>query len=119
MTIILSLLYLTDLPYRLSERDLGSGVFKLINAFEIIIYYCFIIFLWWLLICWISSKIRKNPLYQWNWYKRVIDKLFVIMPNIYKIMIGLIAALLLFITILGLISKTINYSGSDIDKLLH
>ena len=38
-TIILFISYITDLPYRLSESDLGGGLFKMINAFEIIIYY--------------------------------------------------------------------------------
>jgi hypothetical protein len=117
VTIICLLLYLTDLPYRLYERDLGGGVFKLIEAFETIIYYAFVLFLWWLLICWISNKIHKKRLYQWNWYKNAIEKIFAILPYIYKFILGLIIALRLFAV--SLISKTINYSGSDIYKLFH
>lgn len=119
VTIILSLLYLAGLPYRLSEYDLGRGIFKLINAFEIIVYYGFVLFLWWLLICWTSSKVRKKQLYQWNWYKKTIDKLFAIVPYVYKFILALIIALFIFIIIFVLISKTINYSGSDLIKLLH
>jgi len=38
-TIIFIVLYLTDLPYRLSGSDLGGGLIKFIDAFEIIIFY--------------------------------------------------------------------------------
>ena len=118
-TIIFSVLYLTDLPYRLSESDLGGGLIKFINAFEIIIYYAFISFLWWLLICWISSKIWKKQRFQWNWYKKIIDKIFTFLPPIYKFILGLIAALLLFIILFLLITIIFHYSGSDIMKLFN
>ena len=75
-TTIFALLYVTDLPYRLSESDLGGGLFKMINAFEIIIYYAFLSFLWWLLVCWISEKIWKKQKFEWAWYKKSIDKIF-------------------------------------------
>ena len=118
-TIIFIVLYLTDLPYRLSKSDLGSGLIKFINAFEIIIYYAFISFLWWLLICWISSKIWKKQQFQWNWYKKTIDKIFIIIKPLYKFILGLIVASLLFIILFLLITKMFNYSGSNIMKLFN
>jgi len=118
-TIVFTILYLTDLPYRLSGSDLGGGLIKFINAFEIIIYYAFISFLWWLLICWISSKIWKKQRFQWNWYKKTIDKIFIILPLLYKFILGLIVALLLFIILFLLITKIFHYSGSDIMKLFN
>ncbi|MCA1919279.1 MAG: hypothetical protein LDL38_07770 [Flavobacterium piscis] len=116
-TIIFIVLYLTDLPYRLSESNLGSGLIKFINAFEIIIDYAFISFLGWLLICWISSKIWKKQLFQWDWYKKTIDKIFIIIPPLYKFILGLIVALLLFKILFLLITKIFHYSGSDIMRL--
>jgi hypothetical protein len=116
-TLIFIVLYLTDLPYRLSGSNLGGGIVKFINAFEIIIYYAFISFLWWLLICWMSSKIWKRQRFQWNWYKKTIDKIFIIIPPLYKFILGLIVALLLFIILFLLITKIFHYSGSDIMKL--
>ena len=71
------ILYLTDLPYRLSESNLGAGLWFIINAFEVIIYYAFLSFLWWLLICWISKKIWKQPKKrEWQWYKNAVNKAF-------------------------------------------
>ena len=118
-TIVFIILYLTDLPYRLSGSDLGGGLIKFINAFEIIIYYAFISFLWWLLICWISSKIWKRQRFQWNWYKKTIDRIFIIIPPLYKFILSLIVALLLFIILFLLITKIFHYSGSDIMKLFN
>lgn len=118
-TIIFSILYLTDLSYRLSESDLGGGLIKFINAFEIIIYYAFISFLWWLLICWISSKIWKKQRFQWNWYKKTIDKIFVFLPPIYKFILGLIVALLVFLILFLLITVVFHYSGSDLKNLFN
>ncbi len=118
-TIIFIVLYLIDLPYRLSESDLGSGLIKFINAFEIIVYYAFISFLWWLLICWISSKIWKRQRFQWNWYKKTMDKIFIIIPPLYKFILGLIVALLLFIILFLLTTKIFHYSGLDIMKLFN
>jgi len=118
-TIIFIVLYLTDLPYRLSESNLGGGLIKFINAFEIVIYYAFISFLWWLLICWISSKIWKRQRFQWDWYKKTIDKIFIVIPLLYKFILGLIVTLLLFIILFLLITKIFHYSGSDIMKLFN
>lgn len=96
-SIILFISYLTDLPYRLSESDLGGGFFKMINAFEIIIYYAFISFLWWMLVCWISKMVWRKQKFEWSWYKKIIDKIFVFLPPIYKLILGLIVALLIFL----------------------
>ncbi|MFH1772997.1 MAG: hypothetical protein ABH818_01400 [Patescibacteria group bacterium] len=116
-TIIFIVLCLTDFPYRLSGSNLGSGLIKFINAFEIIIYYTFINFLWWLLICWMSSKIWKRQRFQWNLYKKTIDTIFTIIPPLYKFILGLIVALLLFIILFLLITTIFHYSGVGIMKL--
>jgi len=116
-SIILFISYLTDLPYRLSESDLGGGLFKMINAFEIIIYYAFISFLWWMLVCWISKKVWRKQKFEWSWYKKIIDKIFVFFPPIYKFILGLMVALLIFLLLFVLFVGVFHYSGSDLKKL--
>lgn len=111
-TIVLFILYVTDLSYRLSEY--GGGI---VGIFETIVYYAFISFLWWLLICWISSKIFQKQRFQWRWYHKVIEKIFVLMPILYKIILGLIVALVLFFVIFVLITVVFKYSGQDLKKL--
>lgn len=111
-TSFLFILYVTDLPYRLSEY--GGNI---VNIFETIIYYAFIAFLQWLLICWVSSKIFKKQRFQWHWYHKIIEKIFVLMPIIYKIILGLIVALMLFFIIFILITVIFKYSGQDLKKL--
>ncbi len=114
-TIILLILFITDLPYRLSGYWGGN----LASIFEIIVYYAFISFLWWLLVCWISEKIWKKQRFQWNWYKKIIDKIFIILPPLYKFVLGLIVALFLFLFLFLLITKVFHYTGSDIMKLFN
>lgn len=116
-TIIFFILYLTDLPYRLSETDLGSGLFKMINAFEIIIYYAFLSFLWWMLVCWISKKVWRKQKFEWSWYKKVVDKIFVFLPPLYKFILGLMVALLIFLLLFVLFVGVFHYSGSDLQNL--
>ena len=111
-TIILFISYVTDLPHRLSEYS-GSIIF----IFETIVYYAFISFLWWLMICWISSKIFKNQKYQWHWYRKIIEKIFVLMPIAYKIILGLTVALVLFFVLFILITVVFKYSGQDLKTL--
>lgn len=111
-TIILFILYVTDLPYRLSEY--GGGI---VAIFETIVYYAFVSFLWWLLMCWISSKIFKKQRFQWRWYKKIIEKIFVFIPIAYKIILGLIVALILFFVIFILITVVFKYSGQDLKTL--
>ena len=115
-TMIFAFLYVTDLPYRLSESDLGGGLFKMINAFEIIIYYAFLSFLWWLLICWISEKIWKKQRFMWKWYNKVVDKIFAFLPPLYKFILGLMVALLIFLLLFVLMAGIFNYSGEDLQK---
>jgi hypothetical protein len=114
-TIVLFILYITDLPYISAEYS-GGGI---VIIFETIVYYAFVSFLWWLLICWISSKIFKRQRFQWNWYKKTIEKIFVLMPIAYKIILGLIVALVLFFVIFILITVVFKYSGQDLKKLFY
>lgn len=118
-TIIFSFLYLIDLPRRLLKSGFGGGLLKLINAFEIIIYYAFISFLWWLLICWVSEKVWKKQRTQWSWYKKIIDKIFIFIPIIFKFILGLIAALLIFLILFFLIVWVFHYSGADLKNLFN
>jgi len=111
-TIILFILYVTDLPYRLAEY--GGN---LISIFETIVYYAFVSFLWWLLICWISGKIFKKQRFQWRWYKKTIEKIFVLMPIVYKIILGLLVTLILFAILFFLITVVFKYSGQDLEML--
>jgi len=92
---------------------------NLASIFEVIVYYAFISFLWWLLVCWISEKIWKKQRFQWNWYKKIVDKTFIILPPLYKFVLGLIVALLLFLLLFLLITKVFHYTGSDIMKLFN
>lgn len=110
-TIILFILFITDLPHRLAEYGGGGG------WFETILYYAFVSFLWWLLICWISSKIFKKQRFQWLWYQKVIEKIFVFLPIAYKIIFGLIIAIILFFIIFFLITVVFKYSGQDLKML--
>ncbi len=116
-TIIIFLLYISDLYYRLGS-DLGIGAVKIINAFEIIIYYTFLDFLWWLLICWIIKKIWKmDQRFGWSWYKIIVDKVFIFLPLLYKLTLGLMTALFIFLLLFILLSGVLNYSGEDLQKL--
>lgn len=112
-TIILFILYVTDLPYRLAEYS-GGGI---VPIFETIVYYAFVSFLWWLLVCWISSKIFRKQRFQWRWYQKVIEIFFVLMPIAYKIILGLVVALILFFVIFILITVVFKYSGQDLKML--
>jgi len=112
-TIILFVLYITDLPYRLSEYWGGN----IASIFEVIVYYAFISFLWWLLICWISDKIFKKQRFQWNWYRKIVDKIFVFIPPVYKFILGLIVALFVFLILFLLITIVFHYSGADLKNL--
>jgi len=111
-TIILFIIGLTDLPYRLSST---SGA--IVSIFETIVYHAFLYFLWWLLVCWISSKIFKKERFQWVWYRKIIEKVFVIMPIAYKLVLCLIVALILFITVFILFTVVFKYSGQDLKFL--
>jgi len=114
-TIILFALYAVDLPYRLAEYIDGG----IVSIFETIVYYAFISFLWWLLICWISSKIFKKQRFHWDWYKKVIGKFFDLMPILYKLVLGLIIGLLLLFIIFILITVVFKYSGQDLEILFY
>ncbi len=110
-TIIMFLLFVTDLPYRLAEYGGGGG------WFETILFYAFLDFLWWLLVCWISSKIFKKQRFQWKWYQKTIEKIFVILPIAYKIIFGLILTVIIIFIIFLLITVVFKYSGQDLKML--
>lgn len=114
-TIILFILFITDLPYRLSEYWGGNPA----SIFETIVYYAFISFVWWLLVCWISEKIFRKQKFQWNWYNKIIDKVFIIIPPLYKFILGLLVALFVFIILFVLITLVFHYSGSDLKNLFN
>lgn len=117
-TIIFATWYLIlTIPNRLTASYTGGFIFKIINIFEALIYDAFQIFLLWLLICWISSKIFKQPRLQWLWYKKLINKLFVGLPVIFKVVLGLIIAVFIFFFLFMLISVIFKYSGKDLIKL--
>lgn len=110
-TIVLFVLFITDLPYRLAEYDGGGG------WFETILYYAFLTFLWWLLVCWISSKIVNKQRFQWRWYQKTIEIFFVFLPIAYKIVFGLILAVIILFIIFYLITVVFKYSGQDLEML--
>ena len=114
--IILFISYFVDLPYRLSGLELASGFFKIINIFEVCVYYAFTSFLWWMLICWISKKIWKKTKREWSWYKKIIDKIFIFLPSIYKFVLGLVVAIFIFLSIITLLVGVFHYSGADLQK---
>lgn len=113
-TIILSILYIMDLPIRLADNNDNSVV----GMFEVIVYYAFMAFLWWLLVCWVSSKIFKTQKIHWNWYQKAIDKLYNVIPTAYIIILSLIVALVLFSVIFQIITVVFRYSGQDLIRLL-
>lgn len=112
-TIILFISYVTDLPYRL----VGYSESGIVSVFEVIVYYAFISFLWWLLVVWISSKIIKRQRFQWGWYKKTIEKVFVLTPVIYKIVLALVVVLMLFLIFFILMTVVFKYSGEDLKIL--
>jgi len=114
-TIVLFVLYINDLPYRLSEYWGGN----LVSVFEVIVYYAIVSFLWWLLVCWISKFFFKKQRFQWIWYKKIIDKVFIIIPYIYKFILGLMVASFIFWILFLLITIIFRYSGSDLKNLFN
>lgn len=99
VTIIIFIIYITDLPYKIYKY--GGNI---ISFVDIAVYYAFLFFCWWLLICWISSKIFKKQKLQWNWYKKIIEKIFLVTPIFYKIILGILVGVFLFSLLLILIS---------------
>lgn len=116
-TILFALAYIIDLPYRLAESDLGGGLMMMFNIFEVVVYYAFMSFLWWLLICWISKKIWKTQKFAWVRYKKLIDNIFVILPPLYKFILGLMVALLIFFVLFIVFAGILGYSGADLRTL--
>lgn len=112
-TLIFCVLYIADLPYRLSGY-LGSNI---VSIFEVVVYYAIISFLWWLLVCWISEKIFKKQKLTWSWYKKIVDRIFYFLPPIYKFILGLIVALIIFLLLSILFIWIFHYSGSDLRSL--
>lgn len=112
VTIILFILYITGLPYRLAEYGDGS-----INIFEIILFYTFVSFFWWLFGCWISSRIFKKQRFQWNWYQKIIENLFIGIPIVYKFILGVIIAIFIFRILFTLLTVVFKYSGQDLKIL--
>lgn len=117
LTIVFFILFLIDLPSRLGGSDLGIGLIKTINVFEITLNYVFICFLLWILFCWISKKIWNNKKIKWIFYEKIIDKFFIFLPPIYKIILGLMVAEFIFVLLFALFSGLFNYSGGDLKKL--
>jgi len=117
VTIIFFFMYVYEIPYRLAGRGGGHIVFKIIDAFEIIIYYAFVFFLWWLLICWISNMIIKKQRFQWRWYHKTIEMIFIVTPIIYKLVLGLVSAVLILIILFILLTTVFKYSGRDLNIL--
>ena len=117
-TIIISVSFMIGLRHRISPYETMSGLPWIINIFEAIIYYAFLSFLWWLFACWISEKIWSGQKFKWGWYKKVIDIIFILLPPIYKSVLGIVFALLVFLLLFRIITNILNYSGSDLQKLL-
>jgi hypothetical protein len=116
-TIIFAIFYALDLPYRLAESDLGSGLLAAFNIFEIVVYYAFTSFVWWLLVCWISQKIWKTQKLSWSWYNNLVNKIFAILPPLYKFVLGSMVALLIFLLLFLLLANLSGYSGADLQAL--
>lgn len=114
-TIIVFILFIAGLPYRLAGYWGGNPT----STFEVILYYAFIYFLLLLFISWISEKIFKKQIFQWSWYKKLIDKVFIIAPPLYKLILGLLVALFIFIILFLLITMLSHYSGLDFKRLFN
>lgn len=98
-TIVLFINYIINPPFG------GGG-----DSVEFFVFKAFSIFLWWLLICWLSSKIFKKQRFQWYWYKKVIERIFVAITIIHKIILSLLnfITFLLFLGILSFLWKIIS-----------
>jgi hypothetical protein len=116
-TIIFFFMYVYEIPYRLAGNGGGNVIFKIIDAFEIIIYYAIVFFLWWLLICWISNMIIKRQKFQWGWYYKIIDKIFTILPIVYKLILAVIIAGFIFVILFIILTVVFKYSGRDLNIL--
>lgn len=117
VTIVLFLLYAINLPFQIAEYGSGNIILKIINVFETTVYYAFVSLLWWLLICWISDKLFKKLKFQWHWYHRMIEMLFVAIPIIYKFVLGLLSAALVFVILFFLFTIVLKYTGKDLNML--
>lgn len=114
---ILTLFLIFDTVYRLVMTDLGAGIQLIPNALETILYFGFIDFLWWLLIGWLVSKIRKRQRFQWRIYRKGIDFAFKITPPMYKFILGCLYALVITIILFALVTNLFNYSAKDLQGL--
>jgi len=116
-TSVCLVLFLCDLPYRLAEYGDGIGIYRIVNIFEAVVYYAYLSFLWWLLLCWICSKAYRGQRLRWNWYKIAVDKAFVAVPIVYKGALGLIVAVLLSMILFALGTVVFTYTGQDLKAL--
>jgi len=117
-TLIFVSLYLIDIPFRLRDSIINFNIFYSLNILEYVTFYAFLNLLWWLLICWVSSKVFKKQRLQWLWYKKIIDKMFVIIPNIFKVVLALTVSFIIAIFLFLLLSLIFKYSGQDLKKIL-
>jgi hypothetical protein len=118
ISIILLISFLVDLPFRIPRLSEIVYISKSVHIFESIISYGFIIFLWWLLFCYLSNLLIKSQIL-WKWYKRLIDKIFIFAPGFYKVVLGIISVLFIFKITIYVLYNVFNYSGHDIEKLLN
>ena len=114
ITIIFFILFIFELPYRIIEKLGGFFVLQIMSSFDVVLYWAFIFFLWWLLFSWISKKFYKTRKYNWNFYNKIINMIFHWIFPVYKYLIAILASLFIFSVLFILISLMLGYSGQDL-----
>ena len=112
-TIFVVLVFITDLPSRVLE----SGSFALINALETAVFYGFLSFLIWSLICWISEKIWRKSSAPWGWYKSAVDKASAFLPPAYKVILSILIAITIFMSLFAVLGGLFGYNAADWNQL--
>jgi hypothetical protein len=81
----------------------------IVSLFNVVLYSIFLFFILWFVICWISNKIFKKQKNQWSWYNNIVNKSFIILPKVYKVILGLITIYIIsFIAYLVFFSDYMN-----------
>lgn len=117
ITSFLTSLYLWGLLQRLVWTEVGGGILGAINAFETIVYYAVVSFIWWILFTWISKKIWKKRESDISWYRKSVEFLLAYLSPVYKVILGAVVVYFLFSIIPSMLALMFGYSGSDLQKL--
>lgn len=112
-TIFVALVFVTDVPSRVLE----GGSFTVMSALETAVFYGFLSFLIWNLLCWIAEKIWRKPSAPWGWYKFAVDKANAFLPPAYKVILSILIAITIFVSLFAVLGGLFGYDAADWNQL--